>query len=162
MFLIRSTVSGVFLHIFSHWQRLFLASTMVANFDGMYFTWDFTCCIMLRKAINFLCGYLSLRGVVFSLLLEINKYGICSLFTGKYNFGVVPEWGICTLFLNPTVGFLYERTAPTSGIIVCYPITDTSRFWMCQTICWMVLCQAFLSLLRLPPPPSKISSTLVP
>ena len=100
--------------------------------------------------------------MVSSLLLEINKYGISSLFTGKYNFGVVPEWGICTLFLNPTVGFLYERTAPTSGIIVCYPITDTSRFWMCQTICWMVLCQAFLSLLPLPPPPSRISSTLAP
>ena len=55
---------------------------------------------MLRKAITFLCGYLSLRGVVSSLLLEINKYGICRLFTAKYNFGVVPEWGICTLFLN--------------------------------------------------------------
>ena len=76
---------------------------------------------MLRKAITFLCGYLSLRGVFSSLLLEINKYGICSLFTGKYNFGVVPEWGICTLFLNTTVGFLYERTAPASGVIVCYP-----------------------------------------
>ena len=72
---------------------------------------------MLRKAITFLCGYLSLRGVVSSLLLESNKYGIRSLFTGKYNFGVVPEWGICTLFLNPTVGFLYERTAPTQGRI---------------------------------------------
>ena len=48
----------------------------------------------------------------------------------------------------------------TSGGIVCYPITATSRFWMCHTICWMVLCQAFLSLLPLPHPPSKISSPL--
>ena len=44
----------------------------------------------------------------------------------------------------------------TSGRIVCYPITATSRFWMCHTICWMVLCQAFLSLL--PPPPSSIKN----
>jgi len=29
------------------------------------------------------------------------------------------------------------------------------RFWMCHTICWMVLCQAFLSLLRLPLPDLK-------
>ena len=37
----------------------------------------------------------------------------------------------------------------TSGGIVCYPITATSRFWMCHTICWMVLhLQAFLSLCR--------------
>ena len=48
----------------------------------------------------------------------------------------------------------------TSGSIVCYPMTATSRFWMCHTICWMVLCQAFLSFLSLPPPPSKISSPL--
>ena len=44
---------------------------------------------------------------------------------------------------------IYLRSL-TSGVIVCYPITATSRFWMCHTICWMVLCQAFLSL---PPPP---------
>ena len=50
----------------------------------------------------------------------------------------------------------------TSVGIVCYPITATSRFWMCHTICWMVLCQAFLSLLPLPTPPSKISSPLAP
>ena len=49
---------------------------------------------------------------------------------------------------------IYLRSV-TSGSIVCYPITATSRFWMCHTICWMVLCQAFLSLLPLPPPPSK-------
>ena len=24
----------------------------------------------------------------------------------KYSFGVVPEWGICTPFLSPTVGHL--------------------------------------------------------
>ena len=41
----------------------------------------------------------------------------------------------------------------TSLGIVCYPITATSRFWMCHTICLMVLCQAFLSLL----PPPKMS-----
>ena len=114
--------------------------------------------------ITFWCGFLSLRGVVSSLLLEINKNGICSLFTGKYNFGVVPEWAgaFAPYFLTPPWDFLYERTAPTSGVIVCYPITDTSRFWMCQTICGMVLCQAFRSLLPLPPPPSRISSTLAP
>ena len=50
----------------------------------------------------------------------------------------------------------------TSGSIVCYPITVTSRFWMCHTISWMVLSQAFLSLLPLPPPPSKISSPPAP
>ena len=39
-------------------------------------------------------------------LLEIShKNGICSLFTGKYNFRDVLGWGICTLFLTPTVGF---------------------------------------------------------
>ena len=114
--------------------------------------------------ITFWCGFLSLRGVVSSLLLEINKNGICSLFTGKYNFGVVPEWAgaFAPYFLTPPWDFLYERTAPTSGVIVCYPITDTSRFWMCQTICGMVLCQAFLSLLPLPSPPFKISSPLAP
>ena len=48
----------------------------------------------------------------------------------------------------------------TSVGIVCYPITATPRFWLCHTICWMVLCQAFLSLLPLPPPPSQISSPL--
>ena len=58
--------------------------------------------------------------------------------------------------LEITVLEVYLRSV-TSGGIVCYPITATSRFWMCDTICWMVLCQAFLSLL--PPPPSKISST---
>ena len=35
-------------------------------------------------------------------LLEINKYVFCSLFTGKYNFGVVPVLSICTLFLSPS------------------------------------------------------------
>ena len=66
--------------------------------------------------------------MVSSLLLEINKNGICSLFTGKYNFGVVPEWAgaFAPYFLTPPWDFLYERTAPTSGVIVCYPITDTS------------------------------------
>ena len=40
-------------------------------------------------------------------LLEIShKNGIFSLFTGKYNFGVVSGWGICTIFLSPTVGHL--------------------------------------------------------
>ena len=48
---------------------------------------------------------------------------------------------------------IYLRSV-TSRVIVCYPITPTSRFWMCHTICWMALCQAFLS----PPPLSKISS----
>ena len=32
--------------------------------------------------------------------------GICSLLAGKCNFGVVPAWGICTLFLSPAVGHL--------------------------------------------------------
>ena len=53
--------------------------------------------------------------------LEIShKSGICSLFTGKYNFRVVLGWGICTLFLTPTVGFLYERRAP-SGAFAPFP-----------------------------------------
>ena len=50
----------------------------------------------------------------------------------------------CCIYLRPV----------TSESIVCYPITATSRFWMCHTICRMVLCQAFLSLL--PPPPTPI------
>ena len=54
-------------------------------------------------------------------LLEIShKNGICSLFTGKYNFRVVLGWGICTLFLTPTVGFLYERRTP-SGAFAPFP-----------------------------------------
>ena len=55
-------------------------------------------------------------------LIEIfHKYGICSLFTGKYNFDVVPGYGICTLSLSPIdiVGFLYERPAPPWGICKC-------------------------------------------
>ena len=61
---------------------------------------------------------------------------------------------------------LADRSAPiylrsvTSGVVVFYPITATSRFWMCHRICWMVLCQAFLSLL--PPPPPPIQSFLSP
>ena len=55
-------------------------------------------------------------------LLEIShKYGIRNLFTGKYNFGVVPGWGICTLFLSPTVGFLYERPALYRGAFAAFP-----------------------------------------
>ena len=54
---------------------------------------------------------------------------------------------------------VYLRSV-TSGRIVCYPITATSRFWMCHTICWMVLCQAFLSLL--PPLPSLIKNLVSP
>ena len=27
-----------------------------------------------------------------------------------------PRWGICTLFLSPTLGFLYECLAPPWGI----------------------------------------------
>ena len=54
---------------------------------------------------------------------------------------------------------IYLRSV-TSGVIVCYPITATSRVWTCHTICWIVLCQAFLSLLPLPPLPSKIFSPL--
>ena len=57
------------------------------------------------------------------------------------------------LLLADRTARIYLRSV-TSGVIVCYPITATSRFWMCHTICWMVLCQAFLSLL--PPPPSPI------
>ena len=34
----------------------------------------------------------------------------------KYNFGIVQGWGICTLVLSPTVGFLYEYLAPLWGI----------------------------------------------
>lgn len=50
-------------------------------------------------------------------LIEIfHKFGICSLFTRKCNFDVVPGKGICTLFLSPIVGFLYERPAPPWGI----------------------------------------------
>ena len=33
----------------------------------------------------------------------------------KYNIVVVPWWVICTLFLSPVVGFLYERPAPPYG-----------------------------------------------
>ena len=54
---------------------------------------------------------------------------------------------------------VYLRSV-TSGRILCYPITATSRFWMCHTICWMVLCQAFLSLL--PPLPSPIKNLVSP
>ena len=50
------------------------------------------------------------------IIPDFPRYGICSLFTGKYKFGVVPGWGICTLFLNPTVEFLCERPAPPWGI----------------------------------------------
>ena len=39
---------------------------------------------------------------------------------GKYNFRVVLGWGICTLFLTPTVGFLYELRAP-SGAFAPFP-----------------------------------------
>ena len=48
---------------------------------------------------------------------------------------------------------------PIKVLELHYPmIPATSRFWMCHTICWMVLSQAFLSLLPLPSPPFKISS----
>ena len=43
------------------------------------------------------------------------KYGICSLFTGKCNSGVVLEWDICTLFLSPTMGILNELPGLTVG-----------------------------------------------
>ena len=67
---------------------------------------------------------------------------------------------------NQNTACIYLRSV-TWGHIVSYPITATSRFWMCHTIWWMVLCQVFLSLLpRLPsplsPPPPKISSPLAP
>ena len=54
---------------------------------------------------------------------------------------------------------IYLRWVTSEGI-VCYPITATSRFWTCHTICWMVLWQAFLSLL--PSPPSPILNLLSP
>ena len=61
-------------------------------------------CINYKYRLGAICvgGSLVLIG-----LLEIShKGGIFSLFTGKYNFGVVPGWGICTIFLSPTVGHL--------------------------------------------------------
>ena len=68
------------------------------------------------------------------------------------NWHYVPELGI---------GSAFSRALVTS--ISCssvYPITTTSRFWMCHTICWMVLCQVFLSLLL--PPLSPIKNLLSP
>ena len=65
------------------------------------------------------------------------------------------------LLLADRFGGIQLRSV-TLGVIAFYPITATSRPWMCHTICWMVLCQAFLSLLPLTPPPSKISSPLAP
>ena len=44
--------------------------------------------------------------VLIGLLEVSHRNGIFSLFTGKYNFGVFPGWGICTIFLSPTVGHL--------------------------------------------------------
>ena len=43
-----------------------------------------------------------------------------------------------------------------------YCVLSNHCHWMCHTICWMVLCQAFLSLLPLPPTPSPISNLLSP
>ena len=54
---------------------------------------------------------------------------------------------------------IYLRSV-TSGSIVFYRITATSRFWTCHTISWMVLCQALLCLL--PPPPYPIENLLSP
>ena len=65
------------------------------------------------------------------------------------------------LLLADRSDHIYLRSVTSWGI-VCYPITSTSRFWMCHSISWMVLCQAFLSLLPLPPPPSKLSSPVAP
>ena len=53
-------------------------------------------------------------------LIEIfHKYGICSLFTGKYNFDVVPGYGICTLFLSPIVGFCMTAR-PRRGVFATF------------------------------------------
>ena len=65
------------------------------------------------------------------------------------------------LLLADRSDHIYLRSVTSWGI-VCYPITSTSRFWMCHSISWMVLCQAFLSLLPLPAPPSKLSSPVAP
>ena len=68
------------------------------------------------------------------------------------NWHYVPELGI---------GSAFSRALFTSVLCssVC-PIKTTSRFWMCHTICWMVLCQVFLSLLL--PPLSPIKNLLSP
>ena len=57
----------------------------------------------------------------FDQIRDFYKCGICSLFTRKYNFGVVPGWGICALFLSPTVGFLYERPALDRKTFATFP-----------------------------------------
>ena len=39
--------------------------------------------------------------------------------------GVFPGWGICTLFLSPIVGFLYERPAPPHrGAFTAFPVQN--------------------------------------
>ena len=60
-----------------------------------------------------------------------------------------PCWSLCSYLL---------AVGDVRGC--CELSTATSRFWMCHTICWMVLCQAFLSLL--PPPPSPLQNLLSP
>ena len=42
------------------------------------------------------------------------------IFTGKYNFGVVPRWGIFT-FKDPTAQFLYEWPALDRGAFAAFP-----------------------------------------
>ena len=55
-------------------------------------------------------------------LLEIShKYGIRNLFTGKIQFWCCPGWGICTLFVSPTVGFLYESPVLYRGAFAAFP-----------------------------------------
>ena len=75
----------------------------------------------------------------------------------------VPQHQRSPTGITPTAKRLriYFRSV-TSESIVYYLITATSRFWMCHTVGWMVLCQALLSLLPLPPPPSHISSISSP
>ena len=102
---------------------------------------------------QFLLGfYFYFRKELESTLYCLFEFLSTSLSIWNQNIYEKFQW----LLLGDHCASIYLRSV-TSGGIVCYPITATSRFWMCDTICWMVLCQAFLSLL--PPPPSKISST---
>ena len=94
--------------------------------------------------------------VHFSNTLQRLSFG-CFSVTGarrllSCNWHYVPELGI---------GSAFSRALFTSVLCssVC-PIKTTSRFWMCHTICWMVLCQVFLSLLL--PPLSPIKNVLSP
>ena len=76
--------------------------------------------------------------------------GARSVFSCNWHY--VPELGI---------GSAFSRALFTSVLrSSVYPITTTSRCWMCHRICWIVLCQAFLSLL--PPPLSPIKNLLFP